>query len=374
MKSKMMKTTTHRVICSSRVALAAFLLAGGCDLQDPEDGWEDPEVEELSFRGTGFGQVLRDMANAAASAYGTPDEGQPIEEIVVGGNVHTRAPTLTNDSSGVRVSVFEYQTCSNASIVVSFRGTSIPDFDDLKADATGATMATLDPSNPWDSSIVIDDTATVGQGFYQRVKNYMDSREGEALREYLERLKNGPQEVNIHVVGHSLGGVSSAIFSQFLAQYTKKEGYDRDKFKHYNFAFNSPLGMNGTFRNDSDRGFYGLARGGWFRPFGFNVEGDKVSDSNFLCWSKTYDDSTTVDLPSGGSYRPFAHLSLPGAGLLQKHKLDVNIGQWADLVDSRADMNAAYNPFPVGGLAPEDTNECGCELYIEQACKLTSGG
>ncbi|MEX1367710.1 MAG: hypothetical protein AB1Z98_31570 [Nannocystaceae bacterium] len=356
-----------------RLALATALLAGGCDLAEG-DGLE-PEVEEYSFRGaSSWVQSFRDMATAAMSSYDSDGHGgQPRDSIEINGVEHTRATSLTNNEDGVRVSVFEYQTCQTASIVVSFRGTQVPNFCDLADDAAGATTPMDNPTNPWDPSIVT--SGEVGQGFYNRVERYMKSPKGQALKDYVDKLQTNGQKVNFHVVGHSLGGVSSALFSQFLAQYTKKtwDSAQKDKLKHYNFAFNSPLGMDDSFRNNSAQGFYGLANQKWFTPFGFNVDGDLVSSFNYgHLWSQTYDDSTTVTADNGQQYRPFAHLALPGSSLLTKHKLDVNIGQWAHLVEERSDdMGAAYEPFAVGPTRPSpSTPDCGCDLYIEGTCKL----
>ncbi|MCH9685866.1 MAG: hypothetical protein K0V04_30815 [Deltaproteobacteria bacterium] len=350
------------------MALAALLIAGGCDLIEPVE----MEEEALSFR-VSWGQSIRDMANAAASAYKTEGQGDARDEITVGGITHTRAMTFNNNDDGVRVSVFEYQTCQTASIVVSFRGTQVPNFCDLRDDAVGAIQVERDPKNPWDSNLSISGDAEVGRGFYNRVANYMNSSEGQNLKSYLDGLNDGTQKVNIHVVGHSLGGVSSAIFSQFLAQY-RAEHFRQEKkedFKQFNFAFNSPLGMNDSFRNDS-RGFYGLARNGWFTPFGFNVEGDAVSETKFLeDFVTTYDSNTEVSTGSA-TYRPFAQIQLPaGTSLLSKHKLEPNIGLWASEVGGRGDMGSAYQPFPVGSsdeTPSSDTPSCGCDLYLNQSC------
>ncbi len=375
MRPKMTKTS---LVSATPLALAAALLAGGCDEQALE---QQQDEAAQSFRAPGFAARVAEMARAAKQAYDLTRvdvlENDPPTSLDVNGVDHHIAGSFTDVGSNRRVVVYEHQTCQTASIVVSFRGTDITDCSDLTCDARGALSARR-PSNPWGGSSYGQD-ALVGRGFDERVHAYMTSDKGRQLKEYLDRIKDKAQ-VNVHVVGHSLGGVSSAIFSEYLADYVKQQDFDKSKWRQYNFAFNSPRGMNEGFR---DNNFYKLAKEGWFTPFGFNVSNDLVSEANCNAWARTYQaaDGTgtpsnedksplSIALDSGKTYQPFAQLAGDGLSPLARHRLQpATVGQWG--AQSYPSMQLAYSPFVLGTITPGPDSgqaDCGCDRYLEDSC------
>ncbi|MCH9681683.1 MAG: hypothetical protein K0V04_09640 [Deltaproteobacteria bacterium] len=346
------------------LALITLLAVGGCDRQELEEQKNDTA---LSFRPSSFGSTLRSMAVAAQTAYKActrqPEDQEPPQTLTVNGLEHHLAQRFSGLGSGSRVVVYEAGACSGSSIVVAFRGTALPDANDLKCDLLGALQATENPDNPWSSTeeggtevpnpwAAGSNQALVGRGFYDRVQSYMTSSEGKALRDHLDEYANNAN-VDVHVVGHSLGAISSAIFSQFLAQYAKAGNWDQSKWRQYNFTFNSPLGMNEEFRDNEDHGFYGLAKQGWFTPFGFTVAGDPISETNCNDWVSTYDGAPSFESVSGASYSPFAQLTLDNATPMAKHRLAPNIPAWAALGEGQSDMGGAYDPLYSGSCPDE---------------------
>nr|MCH9685396.1 lipase family protein [Deltaproteobacteria bacterium] len=198
----------------------------------------------------------------------------PIVVTMPGGTavIHARVAEYSTDV----VQVFQAEHNDGVSLIVSFRGTQ---FDltkpgtaigDLLQDARGATINNATPTNPWTGETM--DKGKVGAGFYARANNYMSSAKGHALRDRLLELEG--QSLDIHVVGHSLGAIASQLFSFFCAQYLEQQQFDQDTFRLFNFAFNTPRGVNETFHGE----FIALANRGWFTPMNLTVNRDPVSE------------------------------------------------------------------------------------------------
>lgn len=208
------------------------------------------------FSSQKFVDRIGDMARAAKASYGNGSVGNINIKSIQGDDIsHSNVDAWSSDVVQVYKHVFGD---GSVSFVVSFRGTQasvstpLVATGDLLRDLQGATVRKR-PENPWLAEQEPANTDTfVGRGFHRRVTYYMEN-EGTGLRDRLLALKGEVEgttkQVEVHVTGHSLGAISSQIFSFYLSQFMRENEFPADKFKINNFGFNTPRGAGPEFAN-----------------------------------------------------------------------------------------------------------------------------
>ncbi|MEM7157150.1 MAG: hypothetical protein AAF799_30135 [Myxococcota bacterium] len=340
-------------------ALAVLCLsATACDMEG-----EFAVEEETSFRAAAttqrFADRVGDMARAAEFAYYNGDQAH--QELTIrrpggGTAVHRHRANLSSDNT----QVYEWSDGVHGprfSVVVAFRGTVPTSLNDLRHDLDGMTRYTTDPLNPWvhDTTVV----GKVGQGFQQRVVDYMESEGGQALRNRLDQIMNiNGTTLDIHVVGHSLGGIASQLFSVQAARYMESRGYEREeRYKVFNFAFNAPKGVDEAYAHQFAQDV--LSK----RFLGFNLTrgNDPVSEWTFtIPWvspeSGLADPRDPHDERPDAGYCPGAQLpaAVPCANINNHALDDATVSAWGELGDGGWDegvaecMSRDYAPLVLG--------------------------
>lgn len=305
-----------------------------------------------------FTRRVADMARAAEVAYYNGDEEHRTLKVRSPGGV-----TLDHehrwDLSGKKVQVYEYVAGTDYSIIVAFRGTDPTSRDDLEKDFHGLTQESINPTNPWNEDTAVP--GSVGRGFHERAAEYMGNdgdNLGLALRDHIDHIMNLPEaRLDIHVTGHSLGGIASQLFSLYAARYMASRSHDPARYRIFDFAFNPPKGVDEVFATEIAEN----VAGGRLVSFSFTVELDPVSEWNFtIPWL------AAIDVPPndlGQVFRGYAigycpHGQLPRRTLdpkasLDNHLLDEKaIMMWEEVFgasychrDAAACMKDGYDPL-----------------------------
>ncbi|MCH9686441.1 MAG: hypothetical protein K0V04_33720 [Deltaproteobacteria bacterium] len=223
-------------------------------------------------------------------------------------------------------------------VLINFCGTRTDvgwGIGDVIRDVQGAVVSTP-AQNAWLSS---SNGKGVGLGFQKRAFNYMKSQSSNKagrLQEYLD-LRAGMVggKTVIHTVGHSLGGAASQLVSYYLSEYMGEEGFLPNKFKIYNFAYNSPqsvgAGFQAAFHAEVDRGY--------LTPYSFLVKRDPIST-----WATSY----MHPIATGDQVAEFAP-QVDAPAQVDNHKLnDERIQQLGTLTawqaSTAANMASKYLP------------------------------
>ncbi|MEM7155095.1 MAG: hypothetical protein AAF799_19770 [Myxococcota bacterium] len=314
-----------------------------------------------------FALRVGDMAMVALRTYATdptldvPSISQPVD---LGGKRHVHRADL----SARKVQVYQYANGNEHSIIIGFRGTAETSWRDWNANASGMTSR-IQASNPWIEQHPGADAlipGQVGKGFHQRVSDYMWGEAdgcgdgcGMRLRTVIADILDDPNaRLDVHVTGHSLGGISSQLFSMYAYRYLTFRGYDRSRFRVFNFAFNSPKTGDCVFVGE-----FADNVGAAFIPFNFTRDKDPVSTwAPFIHWLGFIDQPNDLDPFLRGrpiGYCPHAQLPAKTPSIsVDNHAIDEDvIREWegamgADfgpsiLEDVSVCMKAAYQPVTV---------------------------
>ena len=367
------------------LGLALTMGTAACDTEEAK-----VEGDATTFRAgstPNFALRVGDMARAADAAYYDGDADHQ-ELAIRGPGGSTMVHRHRWDLSAKKIQVYEYVSDDgkNYSLIVSFRGTRPTSWDDIRADLTGLVSKAVNPANPWRPGTTIQ--GEVGKGFNRRVVEYMEGVNasasegrvlhttdhleypgctgvsgGEALRCYVEHVMNlDGTKIDVHVVGHSLGGIASQLFSIYLGRFMRAQAYDASRYRVFNFAFNSPKGGDCVFVNE----FATNVNDGVFVPFNFTMEHDPVSTWNLTVkWLGLIDQpNDTEPFMRGHPVGYCPHAQLPPVvpqDSIQNHALDDQIiGSWETLLgtnsvpllhDVATCMKAAYEPLTleIGG-------------------------
>ena len=214
-----------------------------------------------------FAEVAMAMASAASAAY----EISPLTRLAVDGIVHTHVYNFGNCvdvySAYRPPATREGLGRGLISYVIAFRGTQTANRDlwgDVARDITGATLLRR-PLNPWTG---VTEPGRVGSGFHTRVANFMN------FNNLRQRLLADSQNnvVIVHTTGHSLGAVTSQLFSYYGARWARSNNR-RVYFR--NFPFNTPRNGNGDFALS----FLNEIRTDWFlQAWNFTRRRDPISE------------------------------------------------------------------------------------------------
>lgn len=256
-----------------------------------------------------FAARAGDMAKAAKAAYANGGEGSislsQTGESQTGTTSHSRVANWSSSGSSTEHSTVQaYKAVTgdtSVSIIIAFKGTQasvstpVVATGDLLRDLQGAVIRVA-PLNPWLGGQSA--SGNIGQGFNRRVINYMEGP-GMALKTRLDELKdevlsNPDKKVEIHVTGHSLGAISSQIFSFYLSQYMRESGFpsDKDQFKINNFAFNTPRGVGAGFADTFKSEIEDYP---FLTAYTFTITGDPVSD-----WTLSWLRGALIDAAPAG--------------------------------------------------------------------------
>ncbi len=272
---------------AARVCVSLCLLLTACGEQAEADGYDG-----AVFRGetsTDFARRVSDMAWVADVAYedGTGQQSPILHLVKDDGSTieHVHRAGLSTDA----IQVWEGDDFDGpTSIIVAFRGTQASPFKPIKPicgigdifrDIEGSLIQEGDLHNPWASELGVE--GHVGRGFNTRVRNYMESNQGQGLLLRLDELIHEGETFEIHIVGHSLGAIASQIFSLYVAQYMEHLRPDASQYKIFNFAYNAPRAVDLRYSESyiraiqDDPAFYG---------FNFTVKGDPVSTLGLSWW------------------------------------------------------------------------------------------
>lgn len=276
------------------MTVALSLGTQACDSGDIE-----PEANKPTFRQATASDFAFRMVEMARAARVTYDNDDAARDMYISVPNNTFIHEYQDNLSSNKVRVYEYadEAAGEFSIIVSFRGTSVTSCSDVLADVKGAMLRESTPLNPWVPGATIQ--GLVGRGFNDRVQRYMNGTSracsgsacglGLKLR-IAEIMEMDGAKLDLHVVGHSLGGIASQLFSLYATRFMTASGYDTERFRIFNFAFNTPKGADEYFAGE-----FADNVGRFFFPFNFTMSYDPVSKLRVRNWIAIIDQPNVTD-------------------------------------------------------------------------------
>ena len=348
-----------RLMAWTLTALCLTTTACDTEVEVETDTYEEPvfRAAEATQR---FANRVSDMARAAEFAYYNGDAAhQELSIRLPGGG--TAVHRLRPDLSSNKTQVYEWSDGVHGpqfSLVVAFRGTVPTSLEDLRHDLDGMTKTETNPVNPWIHGGTV--VGKVGGGFQERVVAYMNSDGGQALRNRLDQIMNiNGTTLDLHVVGHSLGGIASQLFSVQASRYMESRGYEREvRYRVFNFAFNAPKGVDEAYAHQFAQDVLSKR----FFAFDMTRGNDPVSEWTFsIPWlspeSGLADPRDPHDERPDAGYCPRAQLpaAVPCANINNHALDDATVTAWGELGDLGWDegvaecMRQGYEPLVLRG-------------------------